>query len=243
MYLAVATANYQGWMLNTFVTVSWEMSGASHPEYLKALHDHLNDLLRRWCLDTEASLQRRPQPRMQEQVVPHASVWVREVGAKMGLHSHLLVHVPRELYHRFRGWIRPAVHRLAEVPKPDPRLGPGKKRLVHIAPLASVHDQWGVFRYMMKGVDRDMLPPTIDPSYRQFLETEFPALQLAPQGRIEGARCGASRTLGPSARQRLKASLGLPQMWPDDYDPEGLHFGARFLHAGNLARTLPHITI
>lgn len=243
MYLAVATANYRGWMLNTFVTVSWELSGVQHPPYIKSLHDRFTDLMRRWCRDVTKALQKSPDTRLSQQEVPFAGIWVREVGERMGLHTHLLVHVPPPLFQRFRRWARRAAHTLTETPMPDPRKGPTGKHLVRIQPLGDVADQWRVFRYMMKGLDREVLPPTMHPDFRQFLTGEFPLLKSVPQGRIEGARCGASRSIGPAARDELRRTIGSPPLWPENFDPQGLHYGANYLNQGELRRSLKQITI
>ncbi|WP_036529187.1 hypothetical protein [Novosphingobium resinovorum] len=243
MYLAVATANYRGWMLNTFVTVSWELSGVQHPPYIKSLHDRFTDLMRRWCRDVTKALQKSPDTRLSQQEVPFAGIWVREVGERMGLHTHLLVHVPPPLFQRFRRWARRAAHTLTETPRPDPRTGSAGKQLVHIQQLSDVDGQWRVFRYMMKGINRETLPPTMQPDFREFLTVEFPLQKTVPQGRIEGARCGASRSIGPAAREHLRETLGLPGMWPEDFDPAAPHYGRDYLNTGDLRRSLLQIEI
>jgi hypothetical protein len=156
------------------------------------------------------------------------------------MHSHFHVHIPSPLFAKFRNWVKRTCHTLAELELPDPRLATPAKRLTHTAPLSSVHDQWRVFHYLMKGQDRENGNiPVIVPGYRDFLIGEFPTAKAVPQGSISGLRCGASKTLGPKVRRHL----GLSNIWKQGLANDGLPYGEHYLSNGRLTRQLQAIEI
>ena len=106
-YEAVALANVQGLMLNTFLTVSWTVGGVNQPAVIDALHDRLFANMRAWAVDRGIT--------MGSPEVPFAAIWVKEAGKKLGLHSHFLLHVPPPLFMKFRTWAYKATRRLLEL--------------------------------------------------------------------------------------------------------------------------------
>jgi hypothetical protein len=81
-----------GLPLNRFITINWALAGiddapAAQAAFLKLLRDWLGSL---------------------EQAT--AYVWVQERGTAMGIHSHILIHIPPSLIRRLgqlqRGWLK-----------------------------------------------------------------------------------------------------------------------------------------
>ncbi|SFR97686.1 hypothetical protein [Sphingomonas jatrophae] len=225
MYEAVATANVQRMILNTFVTVSWSVGGVRHAGYAGHLHARFLELMRTWA-NYEGG---RPK-------LPYGGIWVKEVGKVLGLHSHFLMHVPGEHFTSFRTWARRAAHKLAEVPAPDRRRVQPKERLILSTPLGdSTREQWKVFNYLMKGVDPEGIL-----NLHQYGNTHLSLLleefdrRVVPQGVIEGPRVGRTRSLGPQALAAAERIWGKVHLWPDAYDLEDLRMGDHFLTHGEL---------
>jgi hypothetical protein len=231
-FTAVATANLMGWVLNSFVTVSWRLGGISTDALAADCHDGLLGLMRCWFRDRRRGT---ACPRF-------AAIWVKEVGRTLGMHSHLLVHVPHTLRFEFRTWLVRAVHKIVEAP--DILSSPERQggRLVHVSANfdRETRDQWNVFRYLMKGLDPEaVLMFTTDRAHVRHLAREFGGIDSRPQGVIFGKRVGNSTDIGPSALRRLSCQSVVPAIWPKGaFEGEGLAYDDRFLRAGELCQDL-----
>jgi hypothetical protein len=230
MYKAVATANMQGLVLNTFLTVSWEVGGTHDPDYVASLHARLLASMQAWANDREKA--------DQSIAVPMPAIWVKEVGHQLGLHSHFLLNVPACLHVTFRNWVNKATRRLVELPAPDPRQPTPKLRLTHTSWLGDdTRHQWNVFRYMMKALDEDV-SVMVDATHRRLLLREAAGVKPRDQGRVRGRRVGQTRNLGPATLRPLEAVKGSADIWGESDQRDNLRYGDHFLRHGELRRTL-----
>lgn len=132
---AVAFANYQGGILNVQMTVAWDRMGYRYGQEVDTAHCRLTQAQRKF---------------MRRHGVPHYSYTVFERSETFGLHSHGGVHVPAQVYPRYRRWLDRYIKRLDRV---------GFKRRLHVrrrretAVVRAIEEQWRWFRYCMKGVD------------------------------------------------------------------------------------------
>ena len=230
MYKAVATANMQGLILNTFLTVSWEVGGAQCPNYIASLNSRLLASMQAWANDREKAEPSVP--------VPMAAIWVKEVGHLLGLHSHFLLNVPAHLHVTFRNWVTKAVRRLLEIPAPDPRQPRSKLRPTHTSWLGDdTRHQWNVFKYMMKALDDDV-SVMVEPSHRRALLREASGVKPSDQGRVIGRRVGQTRNLGPATLRRLETIKGPADIWGEHDQAYSLRYGDHFLRHGELRNML-----
>jgi hypothetical protein len=232
LYTSTATANLAGWVLNTFATVAWRVDAQCSESFAAQCHDLLLGLMRAWFRD-----QRKKWPGL-----PFAAIWVKEVGRTLGLHSHFLVHVPHELRFDFRRWLERAAHRLVEAPNLNPFLLQEGRRLVHVSPNfdADTHEQWNVFRYMMKGLDPDaLLMLRHDETHIKHLVREFGGVPVSSQGTVIGKRAGNTHDIGPAALRRMSRQFAIPPIWPESsLQGDALAYDDHFLKAGELGRQL-----
>jgi len=235
MYKAVATANMQGFVLNTFLTVSWEIGNVKDAGFIESLHERYFASMRTWADDRAKA--------GGLDSVPFGAIWVKEVGHRLGLHSHFLIHIPAPLFVNFRYWSAKAARRLLELPAPDPRQPPSKLRLTHCSWLGDdVGQQWNVFKYLMKALDADV-SVLLDYDHRRFLLKEWADIKPSPQGRISGRRTGSSHSLGPAVRKRLEAVKGATGIWREKHQLDGLPYNDCFLHHGELRQSLMAIEL
>lgn len=231
-YIAVATANANGLVLNTFVTVAWRALGGLSDEEADARHHAFLDLLRTWFNDKAKRLA-QPFPVL-------AVVWCKEAGRTLGLHSHLLVHVPQELRHEFRTWAERAAHRLAAVAQERASLMSTKLRLVHVSRHfgEDCDAQWRVFRYIMKGMNEDeMFGLDLDGRYHRYLGAEFAGITAKDQGAVLGKRTGNSVAIGPKY-----TPVWVREACSDFAHGAGLAYHNGFLRQGELQRQLATAT-
>lgn len=234
-YEAVALANVEGFVLNTFLTVSWTVGGVHGASHIHSLHERLFASMRSWVSDVQ---QTAGMPEF-----PFAAIWVKEVGKKLGLHSHFLLHVPTSLFHRFREWAHKATRHLLELPKPDPRMAASALRVVHCSGFGNdCVQQWRVLKYLMKGLDADAAMPCVQ-SHHHFLVAEFAGLKPSDQGTVAGPRFGRSRALGMSAFRKAEARYGRFNFWIEGKDQNDLPYDYRYLSHGELHRQLEQVSI
>jgi hypothetical protein len=266
LYEAVAVANLNGWVLNTFVTIAWQIADTKPEVQLSGLA-----LTGVPPLDAEkaARVRSRLVQGYQERFLENARAWfayqrhtfgidtpfaaikVKEVGKTLGLHSHFLFHVPFDRRHHFRDWATKAAHKIVEAPRFSHRTRrhPTGLRLIHVSPTfeerESVDHQWRVFKYMMKGLDPDMIIGALsDRQHEKHLLTEFVKVETKPQGTVYGPRVGRTTDVGPEALARIQQEIGRCDIWPRlSFDDRELRYDNSFLRDGELSRQLRAIEI
>jgi hypothetical protein len=232
LYKGVATANYNGWILNTFVTISWSLAGLTDPSAVRAAQASFQERLTSWFQYRRRADLNYP---------PLAAMWVKEVGQTMGLHTHYLIHVPENERSEFARWARSSVATATGSPRrafrKTPRGQPMQVTVVqHVG--RDFAGQWNVFRYMAKGMDPDILTNVIEPARRRVLTEEYLGLKdLSDEGTVVGQRCGRSKAISTKAFQE----------WCSDYENvmEGewrsrgrrsYHYGHEFYMRGDSIR-------
>lgn len=234
LYKAVALANLNGWVLNTFTTISWELQGLSDDASVRAAHTKYLDLYRRWCGNNVSP---------DGKASPCAHIWTLERGARWGLHTHMLSFVPEDSYPAYRRWLLQAVRGITGEPIKKPNTTTGETgatlKPVLLQPLARetpVDTQWRVFRYLTKGVTEDAVASLMQKHHVKYLIEEFGRGTVGNQGAIIGKRCGASQTLLPKAQRDFDQTHGLPA-WPTaSTRREDLRFDETYLRAGEAKR-------
>ncbi|MGH1589595.1 hypothetical protein ACRBEV_16100 [Methylobacterium phyllosphaerae] len=232
-YEAVAFANYRGWVLNTFVSVSWSTVGVTSDIAVAEATKRFLDLCRRHLRGLD---------------VTPAFIWVVERGSTFGLHLHLLLHVPAGCGNAFRNWL-PKGFATATRMKPVAVTGVDGKKGVKTLDLQvprtstteqqQIAEQWRVFRYVMKGVVPGIF--VLDPEHARAATPleEVAGLSPADQGLVTSKRVGVARELGTTAQARHAAATGMKpcfvtkQGWRE---PEEL-YGDQYLQQGR-SRTL-----
>ena len=168
-----------GLPLNRFITIDWELAGVSDSQ--KALAAFLK-LLRDWLERAGHST---------------AYLWVQECGEVIGIHSHILVHVPPALIKRLgqlqRGWLK----RIGVVS----RKGVVRSKPIGYtsdAPLAADDVTQASYRQNLE-VLIDYVLKAADRKARNTLglgRNRLPKYSL-----VTGKRAGTSRNIGIKARQ------------------------------------------
>lgn len=232
LYKGVATANYNGWILNTFVTISWSLAGLTHPSTVRAAQAAFQERLTSWFQYRRSADPNYP---------PCAAIWVKEVGKTMGLHTHYLLHVP-ENERLFARWARRSATKGTGSPNcVSGRTARGRPMLVtHVEDRMGIEDQWNVFQYMAKGMDPDILTNVVHPARLKVLTQEYTGLKrLTDEGTVVGQRCGRTKAISTAA-------FGL---WRDEFDDVmdrarrnadrgSFHYGPDFFNRGWIRRDL-----
>jgi hypothetical protein len=219
LYLAVLRANLQGMTLNYFATISWSTLGLEDDAEIQAATQALFVRLREWSKRKRDVRTGHPTP------IRLAWIWCHERGPKMGMHTHLLMHVPRRCSSRTGKVIcrfleaytgRPLLQEgpggLATFKADEPRLKPasGKSR-GRAKRYPALAFQRQIARYMMKGVDPDAVVPAAAARQRgQDLGEILKIEDMGTPTRILGKRCGYSvQNLGAASFARVADRLGL----------------------------------
>lgn len=239
LYKAVAVANLEGLILNTFFTISWSLAGLDAPSSVGRAQEAFQERMTSWFYDQGDH--ERSFPR-------YAGVWVKEVGRTMGLHSHYLLHVPQGYSALFGRWVRKSIARATESSQgPVGRGARGHPLYVtHVADLNfSIEEQWNVFRYMTKGLDPDGLTSVFSASRRRMLAAEYTGLsKLSDEGVVVGQRCGRSRAISDAALAPWQ------HVYEDVMEAEwrsagrkSFHYGPAFLNRAELGRQMAGLGI
>ena len=239
-WCVAATSAYNGYLLNTFVTIAWGVADGVDDARARGMHVDLWKRMGAWFRDERhrQALRARERSNAAASPFPFSAIWVLEVGKVVGLHSHLIVHVPAESRMDFKNWLLNVAHKVVGAPKVTLTTQASINRLVHMSNLADENAQCRVFRYMFKGLDPDDTFSVLDVEYghQKHLAAEFLAIRARPQGRIVGKRTGCSNAFGPSQqpgwlenswKHSLQGNLGPAQ--------------ARFVDQGEVARILAGI--
>ncbi|MCJ2134035.1 hypothetical protein MKK69_08140 [Methylobacterium sp. J-026] len=233
VYQAVAFANYRGWVLNTFVSVTWSTVGVTSDVAAAAATKRFLDLCRR---------------HLRGLGLTPAFVWVVERGDTFGLHLHLLLHVPEMYGHAFRNWI-PKGFATATRMKPVAIPGRDGERGVKTLDLRrprvgeterqQVAEQWRVFRYLLKGLSPDLLVSAPDDRRAKLPAAQELGLSTRDQGIVTSKRVGVARELGTAAQTQHAAATGAKPCFVTDQgwrEPDEL-YGDQYLQQGR-SRTL-----
>lgn len=211
LYEAVLFANCQAVVLNTMVTIAWSTFGLGHEVSVNKAHEAFLILFRHWCRD--------------QRKVPHAVIWVKERGKVLGLHSHLLVHVPPPFRREFYRWALRTVRSVAKGAETKLAFEANGPRTLHIGEnhADNVDAQWRMFRYLAKGVGPEELVGLVSKEHRGLLLSEFAGLRASGQGEIIGKRAGWSTSLGEAAIARFSREEGLPLEFNDPSPGQNLY--------------------
>lgn len=188
-YNAVAFSNRLGVVLNTHITIVWKTVCPGGPETYSGVLQLFQELFRKWCRERE---------------IPCHGIYSWENGVRNGVHTHLLVHVPRIHRGKLQRWASAAIKTVtggdATARSEDK---PATLCVVHRRD-ADRSAQWTVFAYMMKGVDGSLTERvTEDGKEWIFNLANLLHIQPRPQGEIWGKRVGVFRSIDAGAQKRF----------------------------------------
>jgi hypothetical protein len=193
LYNAVAFANCQGWVLNTFISISWSTVGITTDLLVERAHRRFIERMRKWLM---------------ERGLPLAWVWVLERGDTYGLHGHIHVAVPKLHHADFTRWARKCVSRIAGRPLVDTATSTTVD--FNCRTDRDVAGQWWRFQYYGKGADPTLGLRDTDDKHIWRPLNEVAGLTLKPQGLVKTKRAGVSRALDAKARKAFATQYGLP---------------------------------
>lgn len=192
-YRALALANCRGRVLDMHISVSWSTVGVTSDLTVFDLHQRFLELIRKWCI--------------QAGFWP-AWLWVLERGARMGLHTHMIIAIPPEWRRKFVFYAKQA----AAVVSPAPLLDTAESKTIHIVhrPTQNVDRQWWWFRYLFKGLRPDLMKLSPGSPPRPF--APIAGIRPQPQGEVSVKRFGVSRELDQSSFDRWSTFHILPEI-------------------------------
>jgi hypothetical protein len=194
-YRAVAFANCLGLVMDTSVDITWSLQGITSDKAVGECQQAFIDAVRRW-------LDRNDQWA--------AYLWVLERGKRLGLHTHMLMHLPERLSGPFHEYSTATLSRI--VRGPLVRTKEMKTLLVQPRRGVDTTPQWIRFGYMMKGVDPRLSWPD-DRAISGYLTlAERAGLGPRDEGEVSVQRLGVSRALNDSAFARWRALNDFPDM-------------------------------
>lgn len=225
-YEAVAFANLTGVVLNAMLTVSWgsvRCEGAAAWRADRKFRGLLRSRFRDWH-------------------VPQAWIYARESGVRAGDHTHLLLHVPHVREYDLAKWAEDAFKSASGAPALVPETA-SELRSVDLSLFRGdgVAEQWRVFKYIFKGLDRDELEFLLPGKHGRLPTAHLAGLRPKRQGQVVGRRAGVSRSLHEAERGCAMYPDGSP-VWPPpqellpdaapQYDDRFVLYGAnrRFVH-------------
>ncbi len=161
---AVGFARQMGSPLNRFLTVLWER--ASVVGRIQEAQARFLERMRKW---------------LKYRGIDTAWVWVIENGREMGLHSHILVHVPAAHFNAWKNMLPAWVD------------GDVDAKTIHVTTIqyskrqdAALNRVKGTLKYLLKGTTSQ--------------SAALLGIRKESQGIISGKRTGTSQNLGPAAR-------------------------------------------
>jgi hypothetical protein len=138
-YSAVAFANSKGAILNTHITLTWQLLGYQEDnEASAALQAGFIKPMREWYRHQADGLGR-----------PFAWIYAHERSKSKGFHTHFLASIPLEFQRGFRKWLGGRLKRLSQN-------GSASKEaafLTDVRPDRPLLHQWRHFGYLMKSFD------------------------------------------------------------------------------------------
>lgn len=179
---AVALANLRSQVLNVHITIAWSTAAVVGDKEVGKSNRQFLALLRHW---------------LTERGVAHAWVWVLERKPKIGLHSHIVGHVPMMHQHGLKSWAESA---FATVSGKAAMNDKGCKSVfVRTTQNWNWEQQDVWFRYLLKGLrDGETVRDGRDRRGRHDIAAHA-RLRVRPQGEVRTKRCGFARALGPKA--------------------------------------------
>jgi hypothetical protein len=191
-YHAAIYANAQDRVLNAFTTITWSTVRVESDVLISACHDRFLEGLRKWHEQFGIEL---------------AAIWVLERGRRRGLHTHVLLNIPKKLEKQFAVWVERNVQTIVGVPLL--KTEDSSTVDVQVRGDRDLNGQWGWLRYIWKGIDpnegwRHPAKRNEGVTLAQVLgvRTEF-------QGEVDRKRLGVSRNLDVAAVGK-KWAEGLP---------------------------------
>lgn len=186
-YRGVALANLNGEVMASMLTISWGSLGLSGAAAWEA-HKRFTELFRKW---------------RQARGLSQSWFWVRERGAKLGDHSHIVMNLSWEYGLQLVRWAEGAVETIS---------GQAALRRSRVQRVQTVHlrserlrqdaevvRQWELFQYLFKGLapDEDVSIPGNGPGSMN--ASDLIVRSPRRQGLVVGKRSGLSTELGPAA--------------------------------------------
>jgi hypothetical protein len=194
-YRALALANCRGRVLDMHISISWSTVGVESDISVFDLHQRFLELVRKWCVRVG---------------VWPAWLWVLERGARIGLHTHMIIAIPPALRRDFVLYAKEAAATVSPVPLLDT---PQSKTIFIVQrPTENVDRQWWHFRYLFKGLRPDLVK--VSPSKALTPFAAIAAIRLRGQGEVSVKRFGVSRELDEATLKRWSAFHRLPEMNP-----------------------------
>ncbi|GJD93129.1 rolling circle replication-associated protein [Methylobacterium iners] len=193
-YEGIALSNCFGGVLNTFLSITWSRVGITEPAAVAEAHQRYLELLRKAC---------------RKHGKPYGLVWVIENGRRHGLHSHILMVMPKADKQWLRRQVELAVQTISGR-NVHWRLGTRAARLLHRWDR-DVTAQWRLFQYMMKGLVAPKERRLIDPerSAVPLAVQKAARLKLKSQGLVTTKRFGVSRNLDRKNVAAIRAQYGI----------------------------------
>jgi hypothetical protein len=217
LFNAIALANCLGFILNTRIDITWSLAGVRDDLEVADCQSRLLDWLRRWLARHNCAAY---------------WIWVLERGKRRGLHTHMMVHIPSDLYLErftrygseppFREQLEAALERILGRPLVR-RKGEKTLHLRHRSNLDTTH-QWLAFQYRAKGVGGD---PDI-------ASEKYGLHRVSDEGEVVTKRVGVSRVLDDKNVRRLTSvndfpSFALPP-GPKPFDNRYINWNREFGH-------------
>ena len=196
LHRGVTRANLMGFVLNSFITITWSTVAVTDSQEVARCRSALLERLNK---------------RMEARKMVHAIIWVDEVGTFFGHHTHILAHVDHFARRNVLAWIEEIVETVTGV-APVVKV-PNVKGVVTTVDVKKLTDnldsgQWRQFEYMMKGLLPDAATRLPFCRHRELILSDLLSRQLEFQGEISGHRCGLTHFLGRSQERRYLESLG-----------------------------------
>jgi hypothetical protein len=207
---ATSYLNFQyGVVLNTHIVLAHERSGIMDHDKAAELMSLLFHRMRKW-------FHRRQQDALY--------IYVHENSPRHGFHTHVLLHVPGDLWGDFKAWFKGAVECLWGCPLPDKMLNVGHRRQRDFSHQVML--QWIWVRYLLKGIWPGLGLVSVDNGEVRPVH-EVLRLRPRPGGLVLcRKRSGVSSNIGHRARDKA-GYLSLFALGQDDRLFSGDEFQAR----------------
>ncbi|WP_372397831.1 hypothetical protein ABMY26_13690 [Azospirillum sp. HJ39] len=177
---AFAYAEYTGTPFTVYLAISWSKTQDWTDDQISNKQEAFARKLRKW---------------LSARNIPLAYLYTSEIGNKLGINTHVAVHIPFEHFFEFQNVLNSLVpgfngnHATAKVQDDKWR----KQPKYHYHP----NQRLGSFKYLLKGIDPDA---SFNANGTRIKWCEAIGIIPKSQGVIVGRRAGVSHTLGKIAR-------------------------------------------